>query len=446
MTALLEAAAVSPWRGRHGRTTVGVFSLSFLFAFEALAVSTVMPRIAADLHGLRWYPVAFAAPLAAAIVALATAGPDADRLGPGPVLRRGLLAFCLGAALAGLAPDMPLFLVGRLVQGYGGGAIAVALYVVIAQAYPDDLRPRVFAILTTAWVLPSLVGPVAAAAVADAFGWRWVFLGVPLIAVAAWLLVVDAPSHPAPGARLAGRVAPAMTAAGGALLVSLAGQRVPGWPGLVALGLVLVVIGGRRLLPPGAWSLGAGLPAVLGARGAIGTAFASAEVYVPLLLVLQRHLSISAAGWALTTGAVTWTVGAHLAARWRVLADPAVRVRAGAVLVAAGTAGFASVALPGAPLVVPLLGWGASGLGIGMAFATLSVLALAVAEPGEEGRVSSALQVNDYLLNGVGLAIGAVVFAGFASTAPVAAATALVLAAAVLAALALVPAARLRSA
>jgi MFS family permease len=185
---------------------------------------------------------------------------------------------------------------------------------------------------------------------------------------------------------------------------------------------------------------------VLGARGAIGTAFASAEVYVPLLLVLHRHLTITEAGWVLTTGAVTWTVGAHLAARWSVLSDEPTRVRLGAGLVAAGAATFATVAVPGMPLALPVLGWGVGGLGIGMAFSTLSVLALAVAEPGEEGRVSSALQVNDYLLNGAGLALGGVVFAGFAGSAPVGAATGLVLSAAVLAGLALVPAARLRAA
>jgi MFS family permease len=295
-------------------------------------------------------------------------------------------------------------------------------------------------------VLPSLVGPLLAAAVADAVGWRWVFLGVPVLAVAAWLLVAGAPSRAADVARERGRVGPALVAAGGALLVSLAGQRVPGWQALVALGLALVLLGGRRILPAGAWSLGPGLPAVLGARGAIGTAFASAEVYVPLLLVLHRHLTITEAGWVLTTGAVTWTVGAHLAARWSVLSDEPTRVRLGAGLVAAGAATFATVAVPGMPLALPVLGWGVGGLGIGMAFSTLSVLALAVAEPGEEGRVSSALQVNDYLLNGAGLALGGVVFAGFAGSAPVGAATGLVLSAAVLAALALVPAARLRAA
>ncbi|WP_051485756.1 MFS transporter [Nocardioides sp. J54] len=449
MTAVVDAAVGSPWRGRYARTTVGVFALAFLFAFEALAVATVMPDVAADLDGLSWYAVAFAAPLAAGVVALAASGVQVDRLGPAPVLRRGLLVFCAGVTVAGLAPTMPLFVLGRLVHGYGGGLIGVALYVVIAQAYPEAMRPRVFAVLTTAWVLPALVGPLLAAQVAELVGWRWVFLGVPAVAVAAWLLVADAPSRPGPAAdrdaRDRGRLRWALTAAAGVLAVSLGGQQVVAWwPLLVAVGLGAVVAGAGRVLPAGAWRLGAGLPAVIGSRAAIGTAFAAAEVYVPLLLVLERGLSLAQAGWVLTTGAVTWSTGAVLAARWRLLADQPGRVRAGALLLGSGILGLATVSLPVVPLAVVVAAWGVAGLGIGMAFSTLSVLALATAAEGEAGRTSSSLQLADHLSNSVGVAVGGVVFAAFAESAPAPAATGLVLAAAVVAFLALVPAARLR--
>lgn len=446
MTAVLDATVESPWRGRHARTTVGVFSLAFLFAFEALAVATVMPDVAADLDGLRWYAVAFAAPLAAGVVALAASGPQVDRLGPGPALRLGLVVFCAGVVVAGLAPNMPVFVLGRLVHGYGGGVLGVALYVVIAQAYPEAMRPRVFAVLTTAWVLPALIGPVLAAQVAEQLGWRWVFLGVPVVAVAAWLLVADAPSTPGEARPEPGRLGWAVAAAAGVLAVSVGGQQVVAWwPALVAAGLAAVVLGGRRVLPAGSWTLRPGLPAVLGSRAAIGTAMAAAEVYVPLLLVLERGLSIAEAGWVLTTGAVTWSAGAVLAARWRLLADQPGRVRIGALLLGVGIASFATVSVSVVPLGVVVAAWGVAGLGIGMAFSTLSVLALATAGDGEAGRTSSALQLNDYLSNSAGVAVGGVVFAAFAETAPGEAATVLVVAAAGVAALALVPAARLRS-
>ncbi len=446
MTAVADVAVASPWRGRHARTTVGVFSLAFLFAFEALAVATVMPDVAAELDGLRWYAVAFAAPLAGGVVALAASGPQVDRLGPGPALRLGLVVFCAGVVVAGLAPTMPVFVLGRLVHGYGGGVLGVALYVVIAQAYPEVMRPRVFAVLTTAWVLPALVGPVLAALVADQVGWRWVFLGVPVVAVAAWLLVADAPSTPGTARTEPGRLGWAVAAAGGVLAVSVGGQQVvAAWPVVVLAGLLAVVAGGRRVLPRGSWTLGPGLPAVLGSRAAIGTAMAAAEVYVPLLLVLERGLSLAEAGWVLTTGAVTWSAGAVLAARWRLLENEPGRVRIGALLLGAGIAAFATVSLSVVPLAGVVLAWGVAGLGIGMAFSTLSVLALATAADGEAGRTSSALQLNDHLSNSAGVAVGGVVFAAFAETAPGAAATALVLAAAGVAVLALVPAALLRS-
>lgn len=438
--------AVSPWTGRHARTTVGIFSLSFLFAFEALAVAAIMPEVATELNGLAWYPVAFAAPTAASVVALVVAGPAIDRRGPAPWLVAGLVVFCAGVVVAGLASTMPVFLVGRLVHGLGAGVLGVGLYVVVAQAYPEHLRARVFAVLTAAWVLPALIGPVIATSVAHAVGWRWVFLGVPVLAVGAWLLVRSAPSRPGDGGQGRIRLGSALLAAAGVLAVSIAGQRaIPAWPALVVAGLAVVVVAGRRLLPPGSWSAARGLPSVIGARGLIGTAFAAAEVYVPLLLTLSRDLTLTEAGWVLTAGAVFWCAGAFLAARWRVLRDETVRVRLGAALLAAGVGGFALVAVPAVPLAVPVLAWGVAGLGIGMSFSTLSVLALAFAPPGEEGKTSSALQLNDYLVQSAALAGGSVAFAGFASHAPITGGTLLVIAGALVGTLALVPASRLRA-
>ncbi|WZH53320.1 MAG: MFS transporter [Nocardioides alkalitolerans] len=440
----------SPWARPYGAVTAGAFGLSFLFAFEALAVATVMPAVARELDGLALYPVAFAAPLAAAVVALVVAGPLADRHGPSPVLHGGLVVFATGVVLAGVAWSMPVFLLGRLVHGAGGGVIGVALYVVVAEAYPAALRPRVFAVLTAAWVLPAVVGPGIAALVADTVGWRWVFLAVPVLAVGALALVRQADlarprreEAPGPEPR---RVLLALGAALGVVAASVGGQRgVVGWPLLVLAGLALSVATGARLLPRGAWTGGRGLPAVLGTRAVVGVTFHLAEVYLPLLLTLGRGLSLVAAGAVLTTGAVTWCLGAVLASRWRRLADEEQRVRLGAALVALGAGGAVLAGTSAVPLAVPVVGWAVAGLGIGMAYSTLSVLALACATDGEAGATSSALQLNDHLVISAVLALGGVAFAGFASGAPVLGATLLVAAAAAVGMLAQVPARRLRA-
>ncbi|MCE0447040.1 MFS transporter [Streptomyces tricolor] len=74
-----------------------------------------------------------------------------------------------------------VFILGRAVQGLGGGLVIVALYVVVGRAYPERLRPAIMAAFAAGWVVPSIVGPLASGAVTEHLGWRWVFLGIPVL-------------------------------------------------------------------------------------------------------------------------------------------------------------------------------------------------------------------------------------------------------------------------
>src|SRR3546814_5162653 len=124
---------------------------------------------------------------------------------------------------------MDLLVVGRLIQGLGTGGQTVALYVVVARVYPPTLHGRVFAAFSAAWVVPSLIGPFLAGAVAEFLHWRWVFAGVAALTVAAFALVVarlhgqplgtDSPSTPRVGPGLAC----AVTVPPGALALGLWG-------------------------------------------------------------------------------------------------------------------------------------------------------------------------------------------------------------------------------
>ena len=80
---------------------------------------------------------------------------------------------------------MPVLVAARFIQGLGAGAIPPIAYVAIGRSLPERLRPRMFATLSTAWVLPGVIGPAIAGVVGETFGWRCVFLGLlPLIVVA----------------------------------------------------------------------------------------------------------------------------------------------------------------------------------------------------------------------------------------------------------------------
>jgi MFS family permease len=172
--------------------TIGSVALISLSAFEALAVATVMPAVAADLNGLTLYAVGFGAPVASGVVGMALAGLWGDASGPRRPLQVGVLVLCLGLVIAGTAPSMPVFVAGRAVQGLGAGTLSVSIYVLVGRVVPEPLRPRLFGFFAAAWVLPAIVGPVISGLILHAFGWRTVFLLVPTLAVPALLLMQPA--------------------------------------------------------------------------------------------------------------------------------------------------------------------------------------------------------------------------------------------------------------
>jgi len=403
------------WTGPQAAVVAGVFSTAFLFAFEAYAIATALPLVADDLDGLPLVGVSFAIMLAASVVTMTVSAPWCDREGPTVPLLTGVAGFIAGLVIAGTAPAMEVFVLGRAVQGLGQGLTLVALYVLIGQAFDERVRPRVFVIVTSAWVLPALVGPPIAGWIAETVGWRWAVLGaiVPALLAAALL----SPALGMPGAHAHVRLSPrrlglATAAALSVLTVSVGGQRgFAGWWALVAAGLLAAVLAVPRLLPSGTWTGRRGLPAVIATRGVVSLAFFGVEAYLPLALVEHRGLTPTQGGMVLTGGAVLWFGGSWLAANVPALADKHQRVRLGVALVAVGSVAGGLVLVEAVPLAALVLLWPLAGLGMGMATSTLSVLLLETAPAGEHGAASAAMQTNDAVVQALGLAVGSAVFA-----------------------------------
>jgi MFS family permease len=165
--------------------TIGLVLTITLVAFEALAVITILPAIKDDLQGIRLYGWVTSAFQLGVLVGIVVAGGQADRRGPAPPFVAGVLVFVTGLTIGGLAPSMLVLVLARGLQGLGAGSIPAVAYATIGRSYPESLRPRVFAVLSTAWVVPGLIGPALSALVAARFGWRAVFLGLlPLVLAA----------------------------------------------------------------------------------------------------------------------------------------------------------------------------------------------------------------------------------------------------------------------
>ena len=189
------------WRGDRRALTLGLVLTITLVGFESLAISTVMPIVARELGGLELYGWVFSAFFLGSLIGIVVVGGAIDRGGLAIPFAAGLGLFAIGLLGGGLAPSMPVLVAARFLQGLGAGTIQPIAYVAIGRTLPDSLRPRMFATLSTAWILPGVIGPAIAGTVGEAFGWRYVFLGLlPLIGLAGALTlgalhaVADAPA------------------------------------------------------------------------------------------------------------------------------------------------------------------------------------------------------------------------------------------------------------
>jgi MFS family permease len=180
--------------------------------------------------------------------------------------------------------------------------------------------------------------------------------------------------------------------------------------GVIAVAAVLVVAGAPvaaaafvRLVPPGTTRFEPGLPAAVAVRGVLTFAFFGVDAFVPLAITDGRGEDAWVGGVALTVATLTWT-GAAWVQQHLIHRTGARRlVRVGFLFLAAGIAG-AIMCAGGPPVAVAILLWGFAGFGMGLSYAPISVTVLATAEPGAEGRATSAMQLTDVL--GVALGTG----------------------------------------
>jgi MFS family permease len=414
------AAEVAAPKVSQRALTIGLCAIVVAIAFETIAVATAMPVAARDLDGLKYYAWAFSGFLIGMLFATVLTGRLSDRIGPAKPLLVGLVIFLVGLVIAGSARSMAQLVAGRVVQGLGSGAMNVAIYVCVAVAFSPRQRPKMFTYISTAWVLPSFVGPPVSAWLTQALSWHWVFFAViPLVifggamAFPSLLRMMrsrqpnDSDSRKPAPLWAAGLIAVAAAA------LQLAGQRLDWLAVVLAVGGVVgLLVALPPLMPPGFLRFRRGLPQVIQTRGFLAGAFFGAEAFVPLMLVEQRAVPLLQAGVVLTVGSIGWTVGSWLQARpWlRLRRDRLITL--GCLSVATGGALVGVIALfPALPYVLVAVAWIFSGLGMGLATSSTSLAVMSLSGAAEQGRNASSLNVADALGSGIFVGIAGSIFA-----------------------------------
>jgi MFS family permease len=435
----VDGARETVFSPRYRGISIGAVMSVTVVAFQSLGVGTVMPAVARDLGGLEHYGWAFSAFMLASLIGSVAAGQTADRAGPARAYLAAIASFTAGSVLAAVAGSWGLLLAGRALEGLGAGALGVVTYASASRAYPREMYGRMLALLSSAWVLPSLAGPAFAGFVADQLSWRWVFvLLLPFLPVAVLLTLPALRALTRPEALPGPRRLPHALALAAGTGLFLGALELDGTPplaiALAGAGLAVALPAFRALTPRGTLRAARGLPSGIVVRGLVAVAFLGSDAFLPLALTELRGFSVSEAGLVISAASLSWSLGSFLQARLdrqdggrgrprRLLAGIAVLLTG----IAATAAGVVSDAVPA---VVPIAGWAVAGFGIGIGYPSIGALVLSEAPGGEEGSVSAALQ----LVETIGIAVftglgGAVIALGIAEGWDAATALALVFAA-----------------
>ena len=394
----MSSPAQVPLTRRQRLLLIGLVLGVTLVAFEVTAVVTAMPTIADQLHGDSLFGLATAVYTLANMVALVAAGELADRRGPTLPYVLSIITFITGLLVAAWAPTMVWIVIGRLLQGAGTGGFAPIAYTLVQRAMPVERQPKMFAILSAGWVLPSLFAPALSGWVVDAFGWRWVFLGIIPFAITVGVLAVQPMRRIGSIAadRPNSRIGFAVMAAGGIGALATGLQMAHPWEvaTVAAPGALVAWWALRRLLPHGVLRAATGLPAILACRILATAAFLGADTFIPLAADRIHGARPLVQGFVVIGAALSWTLGQWLRAR-RPGLDPASAVRHGFMVMTLGVLLVTPVLWPGWPLAATFAGWCVGGLGMGLLFNPTTVATMTYAEPGHEGFVSSQVSLAD---------------------------------------------------
>ncbi len=302
----------------------------WLSASDNLVTSTIMPSVGRDLGGLAYFSWATAGFLVGAILAGASAGRLSELVGLRLATALAGLVMAAGSVISAAAPDVGVFLIGRLAQGLGAGWISGFAMVAIAFLFPERHLARVFASVSSVWGIATVLGPLVGGIVVENGQWRdvfWLFAGqAALFSFAAPFLLGAAvtksggPGIPWP--QLGGLAI-------GVGAIAIADVTVSPWlaatlvaAGMAALAL-MVRLDGRaaiRLLPHRTADLGTVCGAGFLATFALTAATMGYAIYAPPVLQALRGFTPLWAGYAIAVESMAWTVTAVLVAgasgRW----------------------------------------------------------------------------------------------------------------------------------
>ncbi|HKE93492.1 MAG TPA: MDR family MFS transporter [Povalibacter sp.] len=304
-----------------------------LAALDQTIVSTAMPRIIEQLHGMSMYAWVATSYLLTSTVMVPIYGKLSDLYGRKPILIVGVLLFLCGSALCGLSGefgDLPVLgsgmmqlVIFRAVQGLGGGALMTMTFAILADLFPPRERGKYFGVFGSVFGLATVIGPFIGGFFTDhgtvtwlnheIAGWRWVFyVNLPLGLLALFMILYRMPTLRHRGGKrvdYVGAVLLVLTCTPLLLGLTLGGTTyawdsppILGLFGAAAAALIFFIIVERRtqeaILPLHLFGIRTFRVAVL-ASFVVSMAFLGVVMFMPLFMQVVQGINATQSGMAL---------------------------------------------------------------------------------------------------------------------------------------------------
>lgn len=373
-----------------------------LEASNVYLTTSLLPTIVAEIGGAEFYAWTMMTFLLASVVSAMLVSRILTRHGARRAYLLALALFALGSLLCAASPWMSALLLGRAVQGLGGGLLAGLGYALIQRALPERLWARAAALVSAMWGVGNILGPVVGGLFAQFDEWRMAF--VALAVVTALIGIVAARALPRTARGRSSDPVPwisLMLLAGGVGAVGIAGVVPGGVSTVVAIGIGVVLCawflrherrGGNGILPRITFaadsSLGWVYLTVAVLAFAVGT-----EAFIPLFGQQVGGLMPFVAGLLGAALSLGWSLTQVFAANATGIRSRRVLIAIGPLVVALGLAAYGLLQIQGPSALVIVLWFVTlfvSGAGIGLGFPHLTVAALSSTKDEEEGAKAAA--------------------------------------------------------
>ncbi|MCE9839418.1 MFS transporter [Proteus terrae] len=323
----------SQWRdlfsGRNGAIS---FALSFgvvIHAINILMATTILPSVVTDIGGMGLYAWNTTLFVAASIIGSVLSARLLNLLGAKGAYLASTVLFFIGSLLCAVAPKMEVMLIGRFVQGLGGGLLFALSYAMVNIVYDQALWPRAMALISGMWGVATLIGPAIGGIFAQLDAWRYAFgIMLPIMlfyGIYLWFILPkndnDAPkstSQSLPYLQLIILTVAVLLISSGSLSSSLTINLLSI---VVVFGLIGVLIFCEkrlavRLLPTNTFK-GLSLHALLYLTISLLAIGMTCEIFVPYYLQSLHMQTPLASGYMSALMALGWTVAEVISASWQ---------------------------------------------------------------------------------------------------------------------------------